>query len=658
MSSTFLGGDSFSLFSGGGSGSGGGISGTGTTNRVAKFTAASVIGNSNITDTGSLITLGSNTYVSGSLGINTATPGAPLDIHATGTNAQFNGTGTNNAYLQFQNAGASKWRIGNTYNAGANSFDIYNNGLTNTALSFNSSTNAATFNNSVTATSLIKSGGTSSQYLMADGSVSTLTNPVTGTGTTNTLPKFTGTSAIGNSNITDSGTLISLGSDTNISSGALGIGTSTLTGYSLNVAKNITGATTSYGIRSQGTVQSDVTTLVSNYGSLLNTAAASFTLTDFVHHRSMQGTIGAGSVVTNQYGYYADSSMTGATNNYGFYGNIASGTNRWNLYMNGTANNYMNGSLGIGTSTLTGYSLNVAKNITGATTSYGIRSQGTVQSDVTTLVSNYGSLLNTAAASFTLTDFVHHRSMQGTIGAGSVVTNQYGYYADSSMTGATNNYGFYSGIASGTNRWNLYMQGTAANYLAGVLNIGSTSLAGFQLDVNGTARVQGQTIITSAATGITPIIRVTNTSSGNFTFMINNSGTGNANFGFEIDSVRKATIGYSRSGNYLGLFHELASVDYFIIQLNSDGSFSHHKTSDGVVDFKIFNGGNTIIGASTINASAQLQVDSTTKGFLPPVMTTTQKNAITSPATGLIVFDSTLGKLCVFSTTWQTITST
>jgi hypothetical protein len=41
---------------------------------------------------------------------------------------------------------------------------------------------------------------------MADGSVSTLTNPVTGTGTTNTLPKFTAASTIGNSLFTDNGT--------------------------------------------------------------------------------------------------------------------------------------------------------------------------------------------------------------------------------------------------------------------------------------------------------------------------------------------------------------------------------------------------------------------------------------------------------------------
>jgi len=63
------------------------------------------------------------------------------------------------------------------------------------------------------------------------------------------------------------------------------------------------------------------------------------------------------------------------------------------------------------------------------------------------------------------------------------------------------------------------------------------------------------------------------------------------------------------------------------------------------------------LGTTTDTATALLSMSSTTKGFLPPVMTTTQKNAISSPATGLVVFDTTLGKLCVFATTWQTITS-
>ena len=44
-------------------------------------------------------------------------------------------------------------------------------------------------------------------------------------------------------------------------------------------------------------------------------------------------------------------------------------------------------------------------------------------------------------------------------------------------------------------------------------------------------------------------------------------------------------------------------------------------------------------------------------GVQVPVVTTTQKNALTVTA-GYIVFDSTLGKLCVYTgSAWQTITS-
>ena len=61
---------------------------------------------------------------------------------------------------------------------------------------------------------------------------------------------------------------------------------------------------------------------------------------------------------------------------------------------------------------------------------------------------------------------------------------------------------------------------------------------------------------------------------------------------------------------------------------------------------------------STANASAILDAQSTTKGVRMPNMTTTQKNAIASPAAGLIVFDTTLAKLAVYSgTAWETVTS-
>jgi hypothetical protein len=55
-------------------------------------------------------------------------------------------------------------------------------------------------------------------------------------------------------------------------------------------------------------------------------------------------------------------------------------------------------------------------------------------------------------------------------------------------------------------------------------------------------------------------------------------------------------------------------------------------------------------------ASAILELSSTTKGFLPPQMTTAQKNAISSPANGLIVYDTDLVRPCFFNgATWITL---
>jgi hypothetical protein len=56
-------------------------------------------------------------------------------------------------------------------------------------------------------------------------------------------------------------------------------------------------------------------------------------------------------------------------------------------------------------------------------------------------------------------------------------------------------------------------------------------------------------------------------------------------------------------------------------------------------------------------ASSIADFASTTKGVLFPRMTTTQKNAIATPAAGLVVYDTTLNKLCVYTTAWETITS-
>ena len=81
-------------------------------------------------------------------------------------------------------------------------------------------------------------------------------------------------------------------------------------------------------------------------------------------------------------------------------------------------------------------------------------------------------------------------------------------------------------------------------------------------------------------------------------------------------------------------------------------------TNNGTVAVTVDTNQNVGVGTSSPNASAILDAQSTTKGVRMPNMTTTQKNAISSPAAGLMVFDTTLAKLCVYSgSAWQTITS-
>ena len=54
------------------------------------------------------------------------------------------------------------------------------------------------------------------------------------------------------------------------------------------------------------------------------------------------------------------------------------------------------------------------------------------------------------------------------------------------------------------------------------------------------------------------------------------------------------------------------------------------------------------IGTTSPNASAKLDITSTTQGLLPPRMTATQRNAISTPAAGLMIWNSSLNQLEVF----------
>lgn len=122
-----------------------------------------------------------------------------------------------------------------------------------------------------------------------------------------------------------------------------------------------------------------------------------------------------------------------------------------NTYVGGTTN-YFAGSVGVGTTSIGGFSGTINLGGNGSPTSgylEGYMNSQVAPSTVTTRFDGFTTVLGTAAASFTLVDLMHFRANQTTFGTGSIVTNQYGFRVESSLIGASNNYGFYSNIPTG-----------------------------------------------------------------------------------------------------------------------------------------------------------------------------------------------------------------
>jgi hypothetical protein len=198
-------------------------------------------------------------------------------------------------------------------------------------------------------------------------------------------------------------------------------------------------------------------------------------------------------------------------------------------------------------------------------------------------------------------------------------------------------------------------------------NAGTFTDAGFKLDVVGTARIQNQFSVTGSISAASAIARGTYlnqtlVATANNDVLVgldiaptftNGAFTGLRNWALRLPNGSQIGCGFSPNYSFYLAQNETT--------INSHSGFvGVQVASFNVARFFGSTGNLTLQSGGTFTdiASARLAVNSTTQGFLPPRMTTTQKNAIASPVAGLVVYDTTLNKLCVrTASSWETITS-
>lgn len=131
--------------------------------------------------------------------------------------------------------------------------------------------------------------------------------------------------------------------------------------------------------------------------------------------------------------------------------------------------------LGIGGVSTTSTALRIIKvfSVAGAT-KIGVNSSATFNSTTTLAISLYSQPL-LEAASYTLATVAgYYCDNPGALSGGAAITDLYGIDIRDQTRG-TNNYGLRSRVSSGTNKWNLYVDGLADNHFASNIILGGTT---------------------------------------------------------------------------------------------------------------------------------------------------------------------------------------
>jgi len=199
------------------------------------------------------------------------------------------------------------------------------------------------------------------------------------------------------------------------------------------------------------------------------------------------------------------------------------------------------------------------------------------------------------------------------------------------------------------------VSGLGTNVAAFLATPTSANLAAALTDETGT----GAAVFATSPTITTPVINQINP-----TTILQINGTGTAGlFGLKSTSA----TGYSslelinstntQTGGF-GYANASAAAYADQVYFYASGKPLMIATAAGSRHFFMDTTGAVSIGSgSTPSTKAILDLTSTTKGFLPPRMTTTERNAITSPPAGLTIYNTTTNKLNVYTTAWEAGTS-
>ena len=197
----------------------------------------------------------------------------------------------------------------------------------------------------------------------------------------------------------------------------------------------------------------------------------------------------------------------------------------------------VNGYMGVGGAATASQGIAVGSTALTGASQYG----GAFYPTVTSAASTAGGIFSqvqTAAATFTVINGFGIQLANATKGAGSTIINLHGLYI-ADQTQGTNNYGITSLVSSGANKWNIYASGTANNYFAGNVGIG-TSTPAARLDIAGgnlLLRQSSNAANTSVSFNTTVQNALTLDASGNLGLGVAPSAWQSASKAFQINTI-------------------------------------------------------------------------------------------------------------------------